>query len=134
MATKPIPVRLSEATLAALSKASAEAGESRSATIVRFIERGLGVKVAAKPDAVKVERRMAHQARAEAKAVPAPKVTAKAESQAQAREPERVAPVQEGGLSENQRAVRALDLPPPSRPAYGSMLKGPPKAKAARRG
>lgn len=129
MASKAVPVRLSEATLAALDRAAAEAGESRSAMIVRFIDRGLGVKVATKPDAVKVERRMAHQARAEAKAVPAPKVTAKAESQAQASEPARDA----GELTERQRVIRGLGEAP-GRPAYGSMLKGPPKAKAARRG
>lgn len=131
MATKPVPVRLGEATLAALDRAAAEAGESRSATIVRFIEEGLGGGAQAAP--VVEKEKPAPRAKA-AKVVPAPKVTAKAESQAQPREPERVAPVVESGISENQRAVRALDLPPPSRPAYGSMLKGLPKAKAARRG
>lgn len=129
MASKAVPVRLSEATLAALDRAAAEAGESRSAVIVRFIEKGLDGGAQVAPVVVKP----APRAKA-AKASPAPKVTAKAESQAQPREPERVAPVVEGGISENQRAVRALDLPPPSRPAYGSMLKGLPKAKAARRG
>ena len=124
MAAKAVPVRLSEATLAALDRAAAETGESRSAVIVRFIEKGLGGEALAAPVVVKP----APKAKAE-KSVPAPKVTAKAESQAQASEPARDA----GELTERQRVIRGLGEAP-GRPAYGSMLKGQPKAKAARRG
>ena len=101
-------------------------GVSAGALVVRFIGQCLGGE--AQPAPVVEREKPAPRAKAE-KSVPAPKVTAKAESQAQASEPARDA----GELTERQRVIRGLGEAP-GRPAYGSMLKGQPKAKAARRG
>lgn len=134
MSGKPVPVRLSEATLAALDARAEREGCSRSALIVRVIEASLAGDAQVAPVVVEKPKAQAPQVeKVTPQATPKPAVAQQpAAPQRQAPgagKPGEVTPYGvrgADGLTDRQRAMRQLKTSQPDPPPYGARLKRKP--------